>query len=71
MFYDKACYAALSGWTREELRDRIIGEAFRRGLLLSPCGSSGIWFAPPLCINQVQIEVGLEVLEEAIATVNC
>ena len=52
-----------------ELRDRIIQEAFRRGLLLLPAGEAAIRVIPPLCINKMQLEVGLNVLEEAIATV--
>ncbi len=52
-----------------QLRDRIINEAFSRGLLLLGCGQSGIRFTPPLCINSVQLEVGFDVFEEAVATV--
>jgi 4-aminobutyrate aminotransferase len=52
-----------------EQRDRVIDEAFRRGLLLLGCGERCIRFTPPLCINRVQLEVGLDVFEEAVATV--
>lgn len=52
-----------------ELRDRICQEAFRRGLILLPAGETTIRVCPPLCMNKVQLEVGLNVLEEAIATV--
>ncbi|MDM8008241.1 MAG: aminotransferase class III-fold pyridoxal phosphate-dependent enzyme [Phycisphaerae bacterium] len=52
-----------------QLRERIITESFRRGLLLWGCGDTTIRFCPPLCINQVQLEVGLNVFEEAVATV--
>ena len=51
------------------LRDRIVHEAFVRGLLLLGCGESAIRFCPPLCINRTQLEVGLDVLDEVIATV--
>lgn len=51
------------------LRGRILQEAFRRGVILLPCGESGIRIAPPLCINETQLEVGLRVLDEAVATV--
>lgn len=50
-------------------RDRIVEEAFSRGLLLLGCGECGIRFTPPLCINRVQLEVGFRVLDESIATV--
>jgi 4-aminobutyrate aminotransferase len=52
-----------------QLRDRIITESYRRGLLLWGCGDTTIRFCPPLCINRVQVEVGLDVFEEAVATV--
>ncbi len=52
-----------------QLRERIITESFRRGLLLWGCGDTTIRFCPPLCINRVQVEVGLDVFEEAVATV--
>ena len=51
------------------LRDRIVCEAFSRGLLLLGCGVSGIRLTPPLCMNRVQLEVGLDVLDEVISTV--
>ena len=52
-----------------KLRDRICQEAFLRGLILLPVGEAAIRIIPPLCINKMQLEVGLNVLEEAIATV--
>ncbi|MCP4592219.1 MAG: aminotransferase class III-fold pyridoxal phosphate-dependent enzyme [bacterium] len=51
------------------LRDRVLGEAFRRGLILLGCGDTSIRFSPPLTINKAQLEVGIGVLEEAVATV--
>jgi 4-aminobutyrate aminotransferase len=50
-------------------RDRIMQEAFRRGLILLGCGPAGIRFCPPLVINETQIEVGLTVFDEVVATV--
>ncbi len=52
------------------MRDRIVAEAFQRGLLLLGCGESAVRVCPPLCINQTQMEVGLDVLDEAVATVS-
>jgi 4-aminobutyrate aminotransferase len=49
------------------LRDRIIELAFRRGLLLLPCGPSTIRFCPPLCLTGRQVRVGLELFEAAVA----
>jgi 4-aminobutyrate aminotransferase len=51
------------------LRDRVVNEAFSRGLLILGCGRSSIRFTPPLCINSVQLEVGFDVFDEAVATV--
>ena len=49
-----------------DLRDRIILEAFHRGLLLLPCGPSTIRFCPPLCLTARHVEIGLELLSGAM-----
>jgi 4-aminobutyrate aminotransferase len=49
------------------LRDRIIEAAFRRGLLLLPCGASTVRFCPPLCLTGRQVAIGLEILDAAMA----
>jgi 4-aminobutyrate aminotransferase len=49
-----------------DLRDQIIEHAFRRGLLLLPCGPSTVRFCPPLCLTGRQVEIGLKLFEEAI-----
>lgn len=51
-----------------ELCGRIIQEAFNRGLLLLPCGETSIRVTPPLCINETQLDVGLKVFDEVLAT---
>jgi 4-aminobutyrate aminotransferase len=51
------------------LRDRIVDLAFHRGLLLLPCGASTVRFCPPLCLTARQVEIGLELLDSALATV--
>lgn len=51
------------------LRERILLTAFNRGLILLPCGESAIRFCPPLCINETQLDVGLKMFDEAVATV--
>ncbi len=50
-------------------RDRILQAAFQRGLVLLPCGETAIRFCPPLCINETQLDVGLKLFDEAVATV--
>ncbi len=52
-----------------DLRDRIIQHAFRRGLLLLPCGASTVRFCPPLCLTRRQVEMGLEILGRVLAEV--
>ena len=49
------------------LRDRVIEEAFRRGLLLLPCGPSTVRFCPPLCLTERQVQIGLEIVAAALA----
>jgi 4-aminobutyrate aminotransferase len=47
-----------------QLRDRILQEAFLRGLLLLSCGKAAIRFCPPLVIDSDQIQIALEILSE-------
>jgi 4-aminobutyrate aminotransferase len=49
-----------------DLRDQIIEQAFRRGLLLLPCGPSTVRFCPPLCLTGRQVQIGLELFGAAI-----
>jgi 4-aminobutyrate aminotransferase len=49
-----------------ELRERILEEAFRRGLLLLGCGKSTIRLAPPLVIDAEDAERAVAILDEAI-----
>jgi 4-aminobutyrate aminotransferase len=64
------------GWPRAskarvtELRDRVIQECYTRGLLLKICGPDGVRIEPPLCVNRMQLEVGLDVFGEAVYTVS-
>lgn len=52
-----------------KLRGRILQAAFERGLILLPCGEQSIRFCPPLCINRTQLDVGLKLFDEVVATV--
>src|SRR4051812_6771028 len=49
-----------------DLRDQVIEQAFRRGLLLLPCGPSTVRFCPPLCLTRRQVEIGLELFDAAL-----
>jgi 4-aminobutyrate aminotransferase len=50
------------------LRERILKETFQRGVILLGCGEAAIRFCPPLCINEAQLDVGLKVFAETLAS---
>ncbi len=52
------------------LRNKIVQEAFNHGLIVLSCGENTVRLCPPLCINRTQLDVGLDVFAEAIATVS-
>ena len=55
--------------TREpahDFRDRVVDNAFRRGLLTLGCGRCTIRFSPPLSITRGEMDEGMEIFEEAI-----
>ena len=47
-------------------RDRLIEEAFKRGLLVLGAGSSSLRLAPPLILTEQQADMGIEIFEEAL-----
>jgi 4-aminobutyrate aminotransferase len=49
-----------------ELRERILEEAFKRGLLLLGCGRSTIRLAPPLVVDEEDAAMAARILEEAV-----
>ena len=49
-----------------ELRERILEEAFKRGLLLLGCGRSTIRLAPPLIVDEEDAATAARILEEAV-----
>jgi 4-aminobutyrate aminotransferase len=51
-----------------ELRDRVEMECFNRGLILLGCGTSTIRWSPPLILARENVDVALEIFEEAIKT---
>ena len=52
-----------------EERDRVILEAFEKGVLLLGAGPNTIRLAPPLIVSQEQADIALDVLEAAIREV--
>jgi 4-aminobutyrate aminotransferase len=48
------------------VKDRVIEEAYKRGLILLPCGKSTIRYIPPLVIRREEVDEGVEILDAAI-----
>jgi 4-aminobutyrate aminotransferase len=48
------------------VRERLIQEAFHRGLLLLGCGESTIRLAPPLTIGESDVNLGMGILEDLL-----
>ncbi len=51
-----------------EFRERVIEEAYARGLLLLGCGESTIRLAPALSIEESLLDEGLRIIEDSIST---
>ncbi|MBD2181440.1 acetyl ornithine aminotransferase family protein [Planktothrix sp. FACHB-1355] len=52
-----------------KLRDKIVDDAFYKGLLLLGCGKAAIRFCPPLVIDSNQIQVALQILADLLAEI--
>jgi len=50
-----------------ELRDRVEMASFQRGLILLGCGANSIRWSPPLILSQDNVDVALDIFDEAIA----
>ena len=50
-----------------ELRDRIEMACFNKGLIILGCGSNSIRWSPPLILAKENVDVALEIFDEAIA----
>jgi 4-aminobutyrate aminotransferase len=50
-----------------ELRDRIEVACFERGLIILGAGTSTIRWSPPLILTKENVDVALEIFDEAIA----
>ncbi|HYB77092.1 MAG TPA: aminotransferase class III-fold pyridoxal phosphate-dependent enzyme, partial [Thermoplasmata archaeon] len=49
-------------------RDRVLEAAYKRGLVLLPCGKSSIRYIPPLIVRREEIDEAMEILETALGT---
>ena len=50
-----------------DLRDRIEMACFNKGLIILGCGSNSIRWSPPLILAKENVDVALEIFDEAIA----
>jgi len=50
-----------------ELRDRVEMATFNRGLILLGCGANSIRWSPPLILTRENVDVALEIFDEAIS----
>lgn len=50
-----------------ELRDRIEMACFNKGLIILGCGANSIRWSPPLILAKENVDVALEIFDEAIA----
>jgi 4-aminobutyrate aminotransferase len=50
-----------------ELRDRIEMACYQKGLIILGCGSNTIRWSPPLILSRENVDVALEIFDEAIA----
>lgn len=50
-------------------RDALTVEAYKRGLIMLPCGKSGMRYIPPLVITKEQLDAGIDILEASIKAV--
>lgn len=49
-----------------ELRNRVVKEAAKRGLILLGCGDNSLRFIPPLIVTKEEIDVAMEIFEDAL-----
>jgi len=47
-------------------RERLVQEAFRRGLLLLGCGESTVRFCPPLVVTQAEVDTAVSILDDVL-----
>jgi len=53
-----------------ELRDRIVQQAFERGILFLGAGPSAVRISPPLVVSKEEADVAIDALEESIELIN-
>ncbi len=49
-----------------KLRDDMTVEAYKKGLILLPCGKSSMRYIPPLIIKEHQVDAAVEIIDESL-----
>jgi 4-aminobutyrate aminotransferase len=52
-----------------DVRDAVVHEAFRRGLLVLGCGRNALRLSPPLVLSKSQADTAVEILDQVITAV--
>lgn len=52
-----------------KLRDKIVNELFKNGILVLPCGECSFRIAPPLTITMKEAEIGMNILEKILKNI--
>lgn len=60
-------FVKADGSVDPELRDRIEMACFNKGLIILGCGANSIRWSPPLILAKENVDVALEIFDEAIA----
>jgi 4-aminobutyrate aminotransferase len=50
-----------------EEQDKLVEMAFKKGMVLLPCGESGIRYIPPLIITSEQIDMAIDILDRCFS----
>ena len=49
-----------------KLRDDVTVEAYKRGLILLPCGKNSLRYIPPLMIKENQVDAAVEIMDDSL-----
>lgn len=60
---------SISKESSPQKRNAVIEKSFELGLILQGCGPNTVRFAPPLTVNKEEIQVGMDIFEEAVSAV--
>ncbi|OGF64529.1 MAG: 4-aminobutyrate aminotransferase [Candidatus Fischerbacteria bacterium RBG_13_37_8] len=52
-----------------QLRNELVDDIFRKGLLVLGCGESTIRLCPPLCVNKEEADIAINILTETIMNI--